>query len=141
MNIEVTVGIILFALLLCGILYLWLTVRLLSTQMGRIGRQAEDADIYVNQLDASLGDVGVDLKLATEGLTNQLNELRQKIEYIDGDLNKRVVNLEEISGNLEDVHSVMEDVKSIAGAYKEQRELLNMLKNEVEAISRGMNAG
>ena len=127
--------------IVCLMIYLWMTVKRLQDKIDMVGRLSEDTDTYTHQIDAAMGEANVDLKLSVESLGNRIDMVGRRIDAVDENLSGRVSNLEEISGNLEDIHSVMDDVHAIASSYKEQRELLNTLRREVDVIISEINAG
>lgn len=127
--------------IVCLMIYLWMLTKRLQDKIDMVGRLSEDTDTYTHRIDAAMGEVSVDTKLSIEALDNRIDALNRRIEDIDKDLSKRVVNLEEISGNLENVHNVMDEVRAIASSYKEQRELLNMLRKDVDVLIGETNAG
>lgn len=128
-------------IIFCMLVYLWMTVKRLQDKIDMVGRLSEDTDTYTHQIDAAMGKSNVDLKLSVESLGNRIDMVGRRIDVVDENLSPRVSNLEEISGNLEDIHSVMDDVHAIASSYKEQRELLNVLRKDVDVLISETNAG
>lgn len=127
--------------IVCLMIYLWMTTKRLKDKIDMVGRLSEDTDTYTHRIDAAMGEASVDTKLSIESLENRIDVVGRRIDVVDESLSRRVANLEEISGNLEEVHSVMDEVRAIASSYKEQRELLNMLRKDVDVLIGETNAG
>lgn len=127
--------------ILCIVVYLWMTTKRLQDKIDMVGRLSEDNDTYIHRIDAAMGEASVDTKLSIESLINSIDVVGTRIDVVDESLSRRVSNLEEISGNLEEVHSVMDEVHAIASSYKEQRELLNMMRKDVDVLIGETNAG
>ena len=135
--------IVVIAALVIGLVYALFALNRIMEQVSNVSSRVGDCFYQVHDLEKQNTDLILkmqDNKAELErGYKKEVLDFRVAItEFVDG-LDARIENLEEISGNLEDVHNVMDEVHAIAGSYKEQRELLNMLSDRVEAISTSLN--
>jgi len=135
--------IVVIAALVIGLVYALFALNRIMEQVSNVSSRVGDCFYHVHDLEKQNTDLILkmqDNKAELErGYKDEVLNFRVAItEFVDG-LDMRIENLEEISGNLEEVHNVMDEVHAIASSYKEQRELLNQLEGQMDAVSASLN--
>jgi uncharacterized protein YoxC len=135
--------IVVIAALVIGLVYALFALNRIMEQVSNVSSRVGDCFYHVHDLEKQNTDLILkmqDVKEESErACKEEVSNARAAIfDAFDG-LDMRVENLEEISGNLEEVHNVMDDVHAIASSYKEQRELLNRLEGQMDAVSASLN--
>ena len=102
-------------------------------------RRVVETSMRIDNLDRNLGDLDINQATLAKETEIQQTAIKRTLTDVEKALDKRISNLEDISGHLEEVANVMEEVHAIASNNKELNARMDKLKDNVDAISMAIN--
>lgn len=115
--------------------------REVMSKLDDIDRRIIETNIRIDGLDRNLGDLDINQATLAKETEIQQTAIKRTLTDVEKALDKRISNLEDISGHLEEVANVMEEVHAIASNNKELNARMETLKGDVDAISTALNTG